>query len=212
LSLPAGICKENTMWKTFAVLATSLLLGGCAAMNQLGSDVSSFGSWPAERRPAGYTFERLPSQQQQPERQLLLEEAARPALQAAGFREAADPASAEFSVQLGARVTSDERWLHDDGFGGPLSWRGPYRYPRFGFGLGYGRFAYAGPISTVYEREVVLLIRDRRSGQTVYETRAVNQGQSSVINSLLPAMFAAAMKDFPAAGVNPRRVVTDIQR
>ena len=59
---------------------------------------------------------------------------------------------------------------------------------------------------------MILLIRDRRSGQPVYETRASNQGSSSAINSLLPAMFEAAMKDFPQGGINPRRVVTEIQR
>lgn len=201
------------MWKTLCVATAALLLSGCAAMNRLSSDVSSFGSWPAGRAASSYSFERLPSQQQQPEQQQLLEEAARPALQAAGFREAADAASAEFSVQLGARVTGDERWWHEDRFGGPLGWWGRYPYPRFGVGLGLwpGRFAYGGPVSTVYEREVLLLIRDRRSGQTVYETRASNQGPSSVINSLLPAMFAAAMKDFPAVAPQPRRVVTDIR-
>lgn len=200
------------MWKTLCVAAAALLLSGCAAMNRLSSDVSSFGSWPAERRPAAYVFERLPSQQQQPEQQQLLEAAARPALQAAGFSEAAEPAQAEFSVQVGARVTGDERWLHEDRFLGPLGWHGLYRYPRFGVGLGYGRYTYGGLVNTVYEREVVLLIRDRRSGQLVYETRASNQGQSPVINSLLPTMFAAAMQDFPAVAAEPRRVVTEIRR
>lgn len=199
------------MWKTLCVATAALLLSGCAAMNRLSSDVSSFGSWPAGRAAASYSFERLPSQQQQPEQQQRLEDAARPALQAAGFREAADPASAEFVVQLGARVTGDERWWYEDRFGGPLGWWGRYPYPRFGIGLWHSRFAFGGPVSTVYEREVQLLIRDRRSGQTVYETRASNQGASSAIDSLLPAMFAAAMKDFPAVAPQPRRVVTEVR-
>ena len=201
------------MLKILGVVLTTALLGGCAAMNRLGSDVSSFGPWPADRRPAAFVFERLPSQQQQPEQQQMLEDAARPALEAAGFRQVADLAAADYSVQLGARVSADERWLHDDGFGGLLGARSLHRYPRFGLGmgLGYGRLAY-GPIGPAYEREVILLIRDRRSGQPVYETRASNQGSSSAINSLLPAMFEAAMKDFPQGGINPRRVVTEIQR
>jgi hypothetical protein len=64
--------------------------------------------------------------------------------------------------------------------------------------------------STTYLREVVVLIRDRRSGQTVYETRASNSGYSPSINSLLPAMFGAALADFPHRGPNPRHVVMPI--
>ena len=37
-----------------------------------------------------------------------------------------------------------------------------------------------------------------------------NDGFSSSITSLLPAMFEAGLKDFPRGGANPRRVVTQI--
>jgi hypothetical protein len=67
-----------------------------------------------------------------------------------------------------------------------------------------------GVPTVTYEREVALLIRDRHSGQPLYETRASNDGGSPSIQSLLPAMFEAAMKDFPAGSVTPRRVTTEI--
>jgi hypothetical protein len=57
---------------------------------------------------------------------------------------------------------------------------------------------------------VALLIRDRRTGQLLYEARASNTGPSASIDRLLPAMFAAAMQDFPSAGPNPRTVTTKI--
>ena len=48
---------------------------------------------PAERKPATYAFDRLPSQQAQPQREQMLEDAARGAIEAAGFTPAADAAS-----------------------------------------------------------------------------------------------------------------------
>lgn len=187
-----------SMTRSLSVLLAALVLSGCASMNQLSSEVSSFGTWPAQRQASSYLFERLPSQQQQPEQQALLEQAAGPALAAAGFRPASDAATADYLVQLGARISVDERHLYGDPFG-PWGLHGFYRRSRFGFGP-YWPGAFAAP---QYDREVILLIRDRRSGQTVYETRASNHGNSSAINGLLPAMFAAAMKDFPNAGMNP---------
>ena len=200
------------MLRSLSVLIAAAVLSGCAAMNQLSNEVSSFGPWPSGRQPASFAFERLPSQQQQPEQQQLLEDAARPALMAAGFTPAPDATQATYSVQLGARVSADDRHFFDDGFSSPWGLRGFYGHPRFGLGLGYGRYYPGRSLSPTYDREVLLLIRDRQSGQTLYETRAASSGNSSAINSLLPAMFEAAMKDFPSVGVNPRRVVTQITK
>ena len=193
------------MLKSLSLLLAAALLSGCAGMNRLSSDVSSFGSWASGRKPASFTYERLPSQQQLPERQQRLEDAARPALESAGFRQVADGATSDYTVQLGAMISTDERYLYDS-----FGVRGFGRYPRFGHGWGYGRFGPGPFASPVFEREVLVLIRDRRTGQTVYETRASNSGHSSALDGVLPAMFEAAMKDFPSSGVNPRRVVTQI--
>ncbi|MCW5667635.1 MAG: DUF4136 domain-containing protein [Piscinibacter sp.] len=188
----------------------ALLLAGCASLNQLTSEVSSFSQWPADRKPGSYTFERLPSQQARPDQQQLLEDSARRALELAGFTPAADARSAEYVVQLGARVDATDQYLYYDD---PFWWRGGLYYSRWGRpywrpgpGFGFG-FATA---TTNYEREVALLIRDRQSAQPLFEARAVNDGSSPAIRSLLPAMFEAALKDFPTGGVNPRRVTTPI--
>lgn len=197
------------MFKTTVLLAAALALGGCATPRQLASDVASYSQWPASRQPASYAFERLPSQQAQPERQQALEDAARRAVEAAGFTPAADAASADVSVQLGARVTTTERSPYDD----PFWWHGSLVQPRYrggpwspGFGFGFG-FRYAAP---VYEREVAVLIRDRQSGQALFESHASNDGTSAATATLLPAMFAAALKDFPTGAVNPRRVTVEL--
>jgi len=219
------------MLKLLSTAALALVLSGCASFNNLSNEVSTWGLWPAERKPATYSFERLPSQQDHPERQQMLEDAARGALEAAGFRAAVDANDAEYLMQVGARVTSNDPWIYND----PLFWRGGYRFGvgyGYGMGYGYGRWGRAwgpawsgawGPWGpgwygygygydgwSNFEREVALLVRDRATGQLLYEARAHNNGPSTAIDPLLPAMFSAALKDFPVAGPNPRKVTVPI--
>lgn len=129
-------------------------------------------------------------------------------MELAGFTPAADEQSADVSIQLGARVNASDRSPYDD----PFWWHGGLYYSRYhrlgrgiwGPGLGV-QFA-----TPTYEREVALLIRDRKTGQALYEARASNDGASPSINSLLSAMFEAALKDFPTGGVNPRNVTVEL--
>ncbi len=210
------------MFRTFRLaavttaVAATLLATGCASFNQLNNEVSTFGAWPAQRAPATYVFERLPSQAGHPERQQQLEDAARGAVEAAGFKPAADPAQADVTMQLAAHVSLNDPWFYSD----PFPWRG-----RLGFGAGWGHsrwgrggwggglgFGYGYSIDSVtaFEREVAVLIRDRKTGELLYEARASNNGSSNGINALLPAMFRAAMQGFPATGPNPRNVVVQV--
>ena len=205
------------MFKVLSIAVTALLLGGCAAFNNLNNEVSTYGEWPAARKPSTYAFERLPSQQGQPQRQQMLEDAARGAVEAAGFVPAADVASADVVLQLGARVSINDPWYFDDPFWfrGGMRWHRGY-YGRFGprhfgpgFGPGWGPYYYD---SVNFEREVAVLFRDRKTGQILYEARANNSGPSSGIDYLLPAMFEAALKDFPKTGPNPRTVTVPISK
>lgn len=199
-----------------AAAAAGLALGGCASLNRLDNEVSTFSQWPAQLKPASYAFERLPSQKSRPERQQLLEDAARPAVEAAGFTPAADEGSADFSIQLGVRVIGEQRSAFDD----PFWWRGGPGYPfgygrwghgyRYGYGFGLGWGPRYDSYTYNYEREVGLLIRDRKTGLPVFEARANNDALSPSVDAVLPAMFAAALKDFPNGGVNPRRVTIEL--
>ncbi|MBI3367628.1 MAG: DUF4136 domain-containing protein, partial [Burkholderiales bacterium] len=124
---------ERRLWLALAAGLFGILLGGCASFNQLSADVSTYGDWPAARKPGTYAFERLPSQAARPEMQQQLEDAARPALEKAGFRAAAAGSEPELLVQVGARVSRADRAPWDDplwwhgGFGywRPVVWRGP---------------------------------------------------------------------------------------
>ena len=180
----------------------ALLLSGCAALNTLTVDISTFGDWPAGRQPGVYAFDRLPSQQTRPEETAQLEDAARPALEQAGFVEAAPGQKADVAVQLAARVSRSEPdpWLDS------LWWHGGFglggRYGGFGSGIGLGfRHDFER-----YDREVAVLIRDVASGKPLYEARATYEGATRGDHALNAALFRAALIDFPRTGVNPRAV------
>jgi hypothetical protein len=214
------------MTKSIAAAAAGLALAGCAALNVLDTEVTSFSRWPADRAPATYVFERLPSQQANPQAAAVLEDSARRAVEAAGFVPAGEGAVPDVSVQIGARITATERSPYDDPFWyGPYGW-GPYYRPFYGrsgrgywgpywgpYGGLYGRYGAWGPYWSDfphYEREVAVLIRDKKSGEPLYEARANSEGSTSGAISLLPSMFSAALQGFPTGGpANPRRVRID---
>jgi hypothetical protein len=203
------------MLKLLSGIALALILTGCASFNSLNNEVSTYGPWPTDRKPATFVFERLPSQQAHPEHQQQLEDAARGAVEAAGFRAAADASQAEYLMQVGARVVSNDPWIYNE----PLFWRGSFRhgYGRWGRGWGdpwgpWGPWGMGYPSARSFEREVALVIRDRKTGQLLYEARANNTGASASIGALLPAMFTAAMTDFPGAGPNPRNVTVQLSQ
>lgn len=187
--------------------AAALLLGGCAAMNSLTAEVSSFGEWPADRKPGSYAFERLPSQQARAAETEVLENAARSALAKAGFTAVAPGQSPDVLVQVGTRVGRSEAPWAD-----PFWWRGGFGYwrpnpwvgPRWGYSAQFD-------MNTRYERELALLLRDRATGKPLYEARASHESVSaSTSTSTLTAMFDAALADFPKLGLNPRRVTVAI--
>lgn len=187
---------------TASLALATALLAGCASMSTVTSDVSTFGEWPRGRAPGSYAFERLPSQQSTPDQQATLEEAARPALQKAGFVAAAAGARADVTVQVGARVTRTQVSPWDD----PFWWRWGV-----GYGHGFGRRSAFGlsanfDLRTQVDREVALLIRDTGSGAPLYEARASSSGSTSGGTPTLAAMYQAALADFPTPALNPRRV------
>ncbi len=204
------------MNRILAILTAAAALGGCASLYNVDADVSSFSRWPAGRGPATYAFERLPSQQAQPQQAQMLEDSARRAVEGAGFVAAPEGAPADVTVQLGARITETDRSPFDDPFwyGGRGIWHRPFFYGRSGrpfWGPGWHRGYWDYPFdSSYYEREVAVLIRDKRSGDPLYESRAESQGPTTGVTTVLPALFVAAMKDFPAGSTtNPHRVTVE---
>ena len=182
-----------------------LLLTGCASVRMMQSEVQAFSSLAALPAQPTYRFERLPSQQAQAQRQAEVEAMAQAALGQVGLRR--DDAHAQFTVQLGVRTEREDRLEWSD-----VWWYGPNLR-----GWGHGplrRWSPAWPHSTAwYQREVSLALRDNSSGQVVYETHAMEEGTWSDTSNLLPALFRAALTDFPAAtpGTGTRKVEVPVQ-
>lgn len=196
------------------LLLTSLLLGAAAlggcAVTRLDTVVHTAGSWPAARVPAGFAFQRLPSQQADAPQQDRVEADALPAIEQAGFKPAAAEL-AEVLVQVAARAIQVSNLIGEPAFG-PL-WPGVGVYGgrwhgagwSYGAGWGYG----TGWAGSYYAYEAAVLIVDARSGQTLYETRARCDGRWPDPGGW-QALFRAAMKDFPLNAVSPRRVIIDL--
>ncbi len=185
-----------------AAVALTLALAGCASLEQVSSDVSSFGDWPRDRKPGSYAFERLPSQQARADEAASLEKAATQALAKAGFTPAAAGQEPDLLVQLGARFTQTARPTWDD----PLWWHGGFGRFRHGPWIGPSWALSMHMQAPRYEFEVALLLRDRASGKPLYETRAASDSGSRADIGVIEAMFLAALADFPQPALSPRRV------
>ena len=206
----------NRWARTSLLVAGTSLLTACASTQTLQAQITSYGQWPADRTPGTYAFDRLPSQQAQPEPQQRLEDAAHRALTAVGFIAAPAGAAPDVLVQLGARVTRyesspwDDPWWWRGGIGYGYGygrwygrpWYGGYPYWYGGYGYGYGYYDYT-------QRQVALMLRDGSSGAPLYEARASSDSYSSSgsgSHEVLSAMFKAALADFPKAGSVPHSV------
>ena len=196
---------------TALAAASAAALAGCAGPYTVSADVSSYGAWPADRKPTTYAFDRLPSQQQSDEaakRQTALEDAARAALEKAGFKPAADTKSADILVTLGARVTAYDPVPWDD----PLwwRWRGRFYSPRYGY-VGPGPWGWRQDpfFDRRYDRAVAVLLRDRASGEALYEAHASNEGMTMGSEAILRSLFDAALAEFPQ--VNPKSHRVSVQ-
>lgn len=198
-----------------AVAAAVTTLGACTGPYTVSADVSSYGTWPADRKPGSYAFERLPSQQQSEEagkRQASLEEAAKAALEKAGFKPAADAKSADVLVTLGARITAYDPVPWDD----PLwwHWRGRLFAPRYGYAPGWGGWGWRQDpfFDRRYDRAVAVLMRDRASGEALFEAHASNEGLTAGGESMLAALFDAALAEFPKVNPKSHRVAVQSVR
>ena len=189
----------------FAAAAAALLLAGCATGYRLDNQVQSFSQITTLPANPTYRFERSLSQQVDPAQQAL-EALADPALHKAGLRR--DDVSPRYSVQVTARAERTlspyadpwDRWGWGGGWGVGFGGRG--------VGIGFGGPFPRGDNFWIH-REVNVLVRELSTNRVVYETRAVNDGPWLDNQSVLPAMFDAAMQGFPNPPQGPRRV--DIQ-
>ncbi len=195
-----------------AALALTLLTG-CASMRLVDSDVVSVAAVPPGMSLQGskYRFERLPSQVNNPEAGLA-EQQAQAAMTAVGL--VRDDAGASLSVMVGFSGTQYQA----DPWGRPIGpgWT-PYGSVGIGIGIGAGSHIGLGtgmrfPPPTQYRREVSLVMRDLKSGQVVYETRASHAGPWSDSVPIFATLFQAALANFPNPPAGLRRVNIELPR
>lgn len=196
---------------TFAML----FLSGCGSMRLIDSDVISVPAVPAgmSLQGATYRFERLPSQANNPEAGMA-EQQAQAAMTAVGL--VRDDAGAQLSVMVGF---SGNRYLADP-WGRPLGtgWS-PHGSIALGSGFGGGFGSHIGfgmgmrfPPPTHYRRDVSLILRDLKSGQVVYETRASHSGPWGDSVPIFATLFQAALANFPNPPAGLRRVNIEVPR
>jgi Domain of unknown function (DUF4136) len=199
-------------WSIGIVLVMGLL-SGCATVRLIDSDVVSMAAAPAgmSLQGAKYRFERLPSQANNPEAGLA-EQQAQAAMAAVGL--VRDDANAQLSVLVGFAGT---QYLAD-AWGRPLppgAWSPFYGSISMGRGMGSNVGLGMGmrfPPPTQYRREVSLIMRDLKSGQVVYETRASHDGIWSDSTQIFATLFQAALANFPNPPAGLRRVNIEIPR
>jgi len=197
-------CPGRRRWLGAAGATALIALSGCAALNTLHVDVKSYGNWPAGRAPGSYSFERLPSQQDDPD-QAQLEALAADALKRAGFTAAAPGAGGDVTVQIGANIDRQDSlpwneplWWHSPRWGYP---GGPYYWPNSSWWAWNTRYE-----RTTYVRQVALLIRDAKGKEPLFESHAVTEGVTYGGPDILGPMFRASLDGFPQAQPKGRTV------
>lgn len=201
------------MKRLLLLLSLTLLLAGCSGLRLVESQVRT--AAPAGAAPiepgARYRFERLPSQTNPVETDSV-EAIAESELNEVGMVH--DETDARYSAQITTRMDS----YQVDDWGRPYNGGGTI-YIGGGNMVGIGAGSVIGmgmgmrfPPSSQYRHEVTLLLRDLRSSQVVYETRATHEGPWNDRYNILRAVLAAALKDFPQPPAGSRRVKVEIPR
>ncbi|MCS6811126.1 MAG: hypothetical protein NZ694_07665 [Tepidimonas sp.] len=208
------------VWAAGWLATWAVLLAGCASTLRLEHTVRSEAAWRAEVRPSAgqaYVFERLPSQRSgaAAQEQDQLEAIAAEVLASHGLQRAEAAAGAAASavpwgVQLVARSVKYPYAPWDPPEPRP-GWV-PYGQVVVGRGMVSSLGLHWSLRPPYYVREVALTVRDRRSGEVVYETRATQDGPWADTPALWRALLQAALDGFPQPPAGPRRVVIEQPR
>lgn len=186
------------------------LLGACATgPRTVGADVQTTAALPpgsAVLNGARYRFESTPPVPGQ----LVaakLQALAQPALARVGVTR--DDARPTVSIEVKGSMSTFWRDAWGDPYGGLSN-------PRIALGLGFGGrgggfgFGFGAPMYDadvpVTVTEVSLLMRDIQTGQIVYDTRARHDGSRGDTDTILSALFVAALEGYPQPAQSVRRV------
>lgn len=197
-----------------ALIAAALLLAACASGPRV---IDSQVSTDAATAPgagllheAHYRFQATPAVAGQPDPQKIQAMAEQALQRVDAVR---DDANARVGVQASARV--DAYWA-DDYWGGASN-------PRVALGLGVGSGWHGGGIGLgfgwpfwsnsvpFYTSEVSLVMRDLASGAIIYSTQARHSGPWHDTDTVLAALFVAALEGYPQPQQRVRHVAVPLQ-
>ncbi len=185
----------HSVLRSFGLVALlTVLLAGCAGPRMIDSEVQSFTGKTAAVKGASYQLERLPSQGADTSR-TALEEMAHIALTQAGLQRS--DASPRYSIQVTAGVEQyvrevlvpeRRRWI----------WRDPF------YLWGTGTMLVAEP--SRFRHSVRFILRDRTSGDIVYETSASHESGWADGARVFPVLMQAALRDYPTPASGQRTI------
>jgi len=171
-----------------------LLLAGCAGPRMIDSEVQAFAGKTAAVQGASYQIERLPSQLTDTTR-ATLEDMAHAALAQAGLKRS--EATARYSIQVSAAVEQyvrevlmpeRRRWM----------WRDPFYL--------WGSSTLLVTEPSRFRHSVLFVMRDRTSGDIVYETSAGYESGWADGARVFPVLMQAALRDYPTPPNGPRTI------
>ena len=223
--------KELNMTRHFKLIAAflalccMLILSGCSTVRVIESQVQTSTQWPTGAsipKQALFRWERLPADVNSVQAgwaEVELEAALAPL----GWTR--NDIDAQYSVWVGVRTAN----FIADAWGRPV--RGPWvNHLHFGIGGGYrsrgmstnmgwslGGPVYPGvqpgfPPAVAYAQEISIIIRDLKTSQVVYQTKASHDGPWADHPNILRAMMGAALEGFPQPSAVSRRVDTTLSR
>jgi hypothetical protein len=215
---------RHTQWGwLFLLVLSSLLLSGCNSMRIIESQVQTSTQWPtvatsqtAVPAKAYFRLDRLPADVNNLQAgwaEVELEAALAPL----GWTR--NDIEAQYTVWVGVRAAE----FISDPLGRPV--RGPwvsrfnmsigtgYRPHGVGWGMGMNTGMRTGfPPVSGYAQEVSIIIRDLKTSNVVYQTKALHDGPWADHQNIWRAMITAALQGFPNPAAINRRVDTSIAR
>jgi hypothetical protein len=201
-------------WLILLLMASGMLLAGCASQQVVKSDVTTFHEWPDTLPDKTYVFERTKEQDNNLEYRSY-ENMVRAELNRLGFKEAATNQAPALKVMVDYAISvRDVREIYpvmvSPGWPGPY-WRGPYW--RGFYGPYYDPFWYGPPIVEqresnyqVFTRRLHMVIAQIANGKKLYDTTVVSEGSNGLLPAIMPYLVRSAFADFPGKNGVPHRV------
>ena len=203
----------------FSLVTLTFFMAGCSSVRLIETDVTAFPKWNTAPPGPGtaYRFERLPSQQAPEAQQNAIEALATTALAKVGM--VLNPSLARYSVQVVLnRQSVDRQPYYGGGYGGYGGFGG-YGLGSPGVFLGAGNMggsmglSFPMQLSAPYlKRDLTILMRELRTTQVVFESRALHDGVGRDDLIVLPAMLDSALRGFPEPPPGTRRINVEIPR